>query len=200
MKRSMLGIVVQVVAGVALVAAAAWLLMDWLASEQMAHIPAGRRILRPPQDVQCLAQVDESIWAGGRDGLFVFAVDGSAQPVPAPLRGLHFVSALLRESDGGVWVAHEDGMSYWKSGAVKHFSAQAGAFPGRGLSVLRDREGTLWAGSERTLARLEGDVFRPLVMPDSFASSEVDVLYQDHAGALWIGDSSPRSPGLIRRD
>ena len=196
----MLGIVVQVVAGVALVAAAAWLLMDWLASEQMAHIPAGRRILRPPQDVQCLAQVDESIWAGGRDGLFVFAVDGSAQPVPAPLRGLHFVSALLRESDGGVWVAHEDGMSYWKSGAVKHFSAQAGAFPGRGLSVLRDREGTLWAGSERTLARLEGDVFRPLVMPDSFALSEVDVLYQDHAGALWIGDSSPRSPGLIRRD
>ncbi len=200
MKRTSLNRVLQVLAGILLVAVGAWLLMNWVAGERMARIPAGRSILRPPQDVQCLAQVDEAVWAGGKDGLFVFGVDGSARPVPTPLRGLHFVSAILRESDGGVWIAHEDGVTYWKGASAKHYSAQAEAFPGRGLSVLRDRDGTLWAGSDRTLARLEGDVFRPVAITESFGLTEAAVLFQDHAGALWIGDSSPRSPGLIRFD
>lgn len=200
MKRASLNMVLQVLAGILLVAGAAWLLMSWVAGERMAHIPVGRSILRPPRDVQCLAQVDETIWVGGKEGLFVFAIDGSPRPVPTPLRDLHFVSALLRENDGGVWVAHEDGMTYWKSGSVKHFSTQAGAFTGRGLSVLRDRDGTLWAGSDRILSRLEGDGFRPVAIPDSFGLTEAAVLFQDHAGVLWVGDSSPRSPGLIRFD
>jgi ligand-binding sensor domain-containing protein len=116
------------------------------------------------------------------------------------LRQLHFVAALLHEADGGVWIAHEDGVTHWLHGTAQHYSAQAGGFPGRGLSLLRDRDGTLWAGSERSLNRLDDATFRPLAIPESFELTEIDVLYQDRAGALWIGDASPRSPGLIRLD
>ena len=190
----------QIALGMAMMVLVAYLVMTWVASERRAHIPAGRTILRPPNDVYCLALIGGSVWAGGKEGLFIFASDGASQPVPEPLRKLHFVSALRYEVDGGVWIAHEDGMTYWKAPNARHYSTLAGAFPGRGLAVLRDRDGTLWAGSERVLARLEGDTFRSEAVPESFGLTEAAVLYQDRAGTLWIGDSSPRSPGLISRD
>lgn len=190
----------QIVLGMALVAVGVYFIMGWIASERHSRIPAGRTILRPPHDVQCLALIDGAIWAGGKEGLFMFASDGTSLSVPGPLRSLHFVSALMREDDGGVWIAHEDGMTHWKNTFVRHFSTLAGAFPGRGLAVLRDRDGTLWAGSDRNLVRLDGDTFRPVDLPEAFRLTEAAVLYQDHAGTLWIGDSSPRSPGLISRN
>ncbi len=200
MNRGPLVVVGQMVLGMALVALSAHFFIAWLSSERVAHLPAGRSILRPPQDVQCLALVNNTIWAGGKDGLFIFATNGSALPVPEPLRDLHFVAALLSEKDGGVWIAHEDGVSHWQRPVVRHYSVQAGAFPSRGLSVLRDRDGALWAGAERVLTRLDGSRFETVAIPESFALTEAAVLYQDRAGTLWIGDSSPRSPGLIRRD
>ena len=200
MTRRQFSVGAQIVLGMAFVALGAYFLVAWVNSQRVANFPPGRSILRPPHDVQCLARVDNTIWAGGKDGLFVFATDGSKLPVPEPLRGLHFVAALLSEADNGVWIAHEDGVTHWNGIAAQHYSAQAGAFPGRGLALLRDRERTLWAGAERTLNRLEGTRFVPVAVPESFALTEVDVLYQDRAGALWIGDASPRSPGLIRLD
>ena len=200
MKRSSLAVLSQIVLGIAFVALGVYVLTGWIASEREARIPAGRAILRPPHDVDCLAEIDGAVWAGGKEGLFVFARDGTALPVPEPLRSLRFVSALMREADGGVWIAHEDGMTHWSRDDAKHFSALAGAFPGRGLAVLRDRDGTLWAGSDRKLTRLDGEVFRPVAMPGAFGLTEAAVLYQDRAGTLWIGDSSPRSPGLISRN
>ena len=200
MKRSAFAGLLQLVLGMALVALMAYLFMNWIASERQARIPSGHTILRPPNDVNCLALIDGDVWAGGKEGLFIFASDGKVLAVPQALHGLHFVAALLREADGGVWIAHEDGMTHWKDAAARHFSTLAKAFPGRGLAVLRDRDGTLWAGSDRNLARLDGDLFRPVAVPEAFALTEVAVLYQDRVGTLWIGDSSPRSPGLISLD
>ena len=200
MTRQPVIVALQIIIGMALVALGAYFLVTWVGHQRAAHFPAGRSILRPPHDVQCLARVDNTIWAGGKDGLFVFAADGSAGLVPEALRQLHFVAALLHEADGGVWIAHEDGITHWGHGTAQHYSAQAGDFPGRGLSLLRDHDGALWAGSERALTRLHGSRFQPVAIPESFALTEIAVLYQDRSGALWIGDSSPRSPGVVRRD
>ncbi len=190
----------QIAFGMVFVVLIVYLLSGWIASERDAHIPPGRMILRPPHDVNCLALIDDAIWAGGKDGLFVFASNGTALVTQEPLRSLRFVTALLREADGSVWIAHEDGMTHWKNAVARHFSTLAGSFPGRGLAVLRDRDGVLWAGSDRGLAKLVGDRFIPVVIPDEFLLTEVAVLFQDSVGALWLGDSSPRSPGLVRWD
>ncbi len=197
MKRHSIVSLAQVVLGATLVTLVVYSVLAWMAAERTAHLPKGHVNLRPPSDVYCLALVDGAIWAGGKEGLFVFARDASALPVPADLRQLHFVSALLAEADGGVWLAHEDGMTHWTRTATRHYSTLATAFVGRGLSVLRDRDGVLWAGSDRHLLRLQGDAFRPVAIPEAFGLTEAAVLYQDRAGLLWIGDASPRSPGLI---
>ncbi len=195
-KRSLLA-VAQLLVGMALVTGLAYGVLVWMARDRASHMPVGYSILRPPNDVYCLAQVNGTVWAGGREGLFVFARDGSALVVPEPLQKLQFVSALLAQADGSVWLAHEDGMTHWSSTATKHYSTLAGDFSGRGLAVLRDRDGVLWAGSDRHLLRLQEGAFRPVPVPEAFGLTEVAVLYQDRDGILWIGDSSPRSPGLI---
>jgi ligand-binding sensor domain-containing protein len=200
MKRELLSGLLQLALGIATVALAAYLAAAWLASERAANIPAGRQIIRPPHDVACLAVVDGAVWAGGKEGLFQFAADGRPLVVPVPLQGLRFVAALLPEADGSVWVAHEDGVSRWRAGTLRHYSTLAGAFPGRGLALLRDRAGTLWAGSDRSLTRLVADAFVRVPLPDAFGLTEAAVLFEDDSGRLWIGDSSPRSPGLVRRD
>ena len=200
MKRALVAGLLQLALGIATVGIAAYLVSSWIASQRAAGIPAGRIIIRPPHDVSCLAVVAGTIWAGGKEGLFQFAVDGSPQALPAPLQRLRFVAALLAEADGGVWIAHEDGISRWQAGTLRDYSAVAGRFPGRGLSLLRDRAGRLWAGSDRSLTRLEAESFTHVPVPAAFGLTEAAVLFEDDSGRLWVGDSSPRSPGLVRLD
>ncbi len=173
--------------------------LHWLERHRLASLPPGRLILRPPQDVESLAVIQGQIWAGGRDGLALFRVDGQVAPVPPPLRSLRFVRRLLVEPDGSVWIAHEDGISRWQAAGVRHWSLQAGTFPGSGLALSRDSSGTLWAGSNRGLSRLHGDRFEPVPLPDFTGLSNVSLLYGDRRGGLWIGNDSPRSLGLLRR-
>ena len=200
MKHPRLTGLVQIVVGVALVGLTVFAIGSWIDRHREANIPAGRSILRPPHDVNCLVMVDGTLWAGGKEGLFLFATDGSRRPLPAPLATLRFVAALLPEADGSVWLAHEDGVSRWQNGTLHHYSALAGAFPGRGLALLRRRDGSLWAGSDHALARLDGDRFTIQSIPEGIRPNEVAVLFEDSVGTLWIGDSSPRSPGLLSLD
>jgi len=199
-------VVLQVVLGIALAAGLAQAGLSWLASARAARVPAGHLVLRPPADVQALALVEGLVWSGGKDGLALFDSQARPQPVPAGLAALRFVGALLSEPDGSVWIAHEDGVTQWRRPAagqdasIVHYSSLAGAFPGRGLALRRDRTGTLWAGSDRGLARLLGAAFVPVPFTPEINPMSVDLIYEDRAGTLWLGDGSPRAPGLVRRE
>lgn len=174
-------------------------ILHWLEQHRQAALPPGRHILRPPQDVETLAVVDGGIWAGGTDGLAIFTVDGQPRPVPPALQSLRFIRRLLAERDGTVWIAHEDGISRWRDRRLRHWSARAKAFPGRGLALGRDAAGRLWAGSSRGLTLWHQDGFRPVPLPGGLGQAAISMLYGDRAGGLWVGSDAPGSPGLLRR-
>lgn len=200
MMRTRLAMVAQMLLGLTLVAMVAQGILAWLASERAARIPPGRTILRPPHDVNCLAVIGGVIWAGGKEGVFRFTPDGNPMAVPEELKDLRFVTAMIVDQDRVTWIAHEDGVTHWNPTATLHDSTQAGDFPGRGLALLRDRAGTLWAGSDAGLVKQVDGRFRLVTVPDAMALPQVDVLFEDRDGVLWIGDASPRSPGLLRLD
>jgi ligand-binding sensor domain-containing protein len=55
-------------------------------------------------------------------------------------------------------------------------------------SILADREGTLWFGSEYDgLARFDGRGWRTFAEADGLAAAEVKVIVQDVDGDLWLG-------------
>lgn len=185
--------------GALLVAAVTAGALQWLERHRQAVLPPGRRILRPPQDVETLAVVAGTLWAGGRDGLSIFTLQGSRLAVPQALQSLRFVRQLLTENDGTVWIAHEDGISRWRDQRIQHWSTRASTFPGRGLALSRDAAGTLWAGSSRGLTRWQQNRFAPVPLPHGLDQAAVSMLYSDHAGGLWVGSDAPQSPGLLRR-
>src|SRR6476660_3826178 len=62
-------------------------------------------------------------------------------------------------------------------------------------SILQDRTGYLWVGTQNGLFRYDGYQFLRFGMEDGLPSSSVESLHEDRAGTLWIGTTS----GLARR-
>lgn len=60
-------------------------------------------------------------------------------------------------------------------------------------TILQDREGYLWFGTDNGLFRFDGYEFSRLTVDDSLADNRVTALAQDSTGRLWIGHAN----GLI---
>ncbi|MBK1720281.1 ligand-binding sensor domain-containing protein [Thiocystis violacea] len=195
--RPVLAGALQLLLGAGLLMGVTYGVLQALAMDRLAHLPAGWSIIQAPADVASLARVGDRIWAGGAEGLALFSVGGEAQPLPAELTSLRFVSALRAEPDGSVWIAHEVGVSRWRPGTLENFDIPDGRVPGRVLSLHRDRSGTLWVGHERGLVRWIDGHFESVTPPAGFSLGPVDAIWMDRTGTLWLGDSSPRSAGLV---
>jgi ligand-binding sensor domain-containing protein/signal transduction histidine kinase len=57
------------------------------------------------------------------------------------------------------------------------------------LSLLQDREGFLWAGTESGLFRYDGSRFQAFGRRDGLQSSSISRLLEDRDGTLWVGTS-----------
>ncbi len=102
------------------------------------------------------------------------------------------VSALCEGADGVVWLGTiRRGLFFWKDGAIHQFSDQALA----GLnihSVVADRRGQIWVGTERGLICYDAAGQRK---PLPFPWYETRALLEDKEGAIWVGTSGG---GLVR--
>jgi streptogramin lyase len=54
------------------------------------------------------------------------------------------------------------------------------------LALFEDRDGTLWAGNERGLERLDDPDFRPLGEPEGLTDASAFGVLEDSTGAMWI--------------
>lgn len=56
------------------------------------------------------------------------------------------------------------------------------------LDMLEDRDGRIWFGHfGYGLSVYDGQVFQTLARRDMLISNAVQILYEDKAGAIWIG-------------
>ena len=54
------------------------------------------------------------------------------------------------------------------------------------LSVLQDRTGYLWVGTQNGLYRFDGTEFRGYGMQDGLPSSRIHALHEARDGTLWV--------------
>jgi signal transduction histidine kinase/ligand-binding sensor domain-containing protein len=113
--------------------------------------------------------------------------------------GSSFINSLMRDSRGFLWVCTRDGLSRFDgSRFVTYQIGDSGAAPGI-ERIIESRKGVYWISTTGGLFRFDPDV--PPIADQSksagratlnaeFVSEERGVLYEDHAGDLWLGTSN----------
>lgn len=155
---------------------------------QFAHTAWGSKD-GAPGPVTALAQTSDGfLWVGSSDGLYRF--DGVVFERYEPHSGGPFpvgaVTALLALPNGDLWIAFAPGaLDLLRNGKVTSYSTRDG-LPSQDIwSLAQDRDGTIWAGTNDGLVRLEGDRWKEAGIDWNFQGRAVRALFVDRQGTLW---------------
>jgi ligand-binding sensor domain-containing protein len=176
--------------GVLLLCPYAFALDPSLDVSQYAHTSWKIREGFPKGMIPSIAQTpDGYLWLGTDLGLIRF--DGVQNvpwqaPADQPLPSI-FVMSLLAASDGTLWIGTQKGLASWKDSKLTQYPALIGLDV---VTLLEDREGTVWAGmlgtpTGRLCAIQKGSVH--CYGEDGSFGMGVFSLREDSKGNLWVG-------------
>jgi ligand-binding sensor domain-containing protein/two-component sensor histidine kinase len=122
-------------------------------------------------------------------GKFILLTD------PSSLAG-DFPSALQVDHNGNLWILGVRGLiERLPDGRLRRYGSREGLSDSYGLNAIReDRGGTLWVGTDRGIARLEGSRFHTSSETAGAEHTAVRCLFEDREGNFWVGSNN----GLAR--
>ncbi len=177
-----------------------WVLLQWVSGVALAGLPekgvhsfASRLWQRedglPHNAVQAVAQTpDGYLWVGTQDGLARF--DGTEfEPVelPGTHPKRHWINALLAAPDGALWIATGgDGIYEFQHGRFTRHSLSNRA-DATVLSLLRDAEGGVWAGTRGGTVRLQDGRVEHFPNSRALTVDTARALALDDGGQIWVG-------------
>ncbi|HEU5161921.1 MAG TPA: two-component regulator propeller domain-containing protein, partial [Thermoanaerobaculia bacterium] len=139
--------------------------------------------------IQSLLCDGDRLWIGtGAGGVATFE-NGRFRRVPGFSSDV--VWDLEPGAKGAIWAATQKGIAVIDGRRIRRI-AIPGAPPSEPfLTVIRDRHGVMWAGSESgLLARIDGDAIRTWGPTDGLPSAPIRALVEGPDGSIWIGSDS----------
>lgn len=150
--------------------------------------PQGWTIVRPPQEISSLALLGNTVWAGGRGGLYAIdRLTGQLRRIPSGTHRLRYVKDLLTDTAGALWVAHEDGVT-----RVLEAGSQTFPFPTPVLALTQLRDGSLWAGTVNGLSSFADGKWQRIEGPGA------SFLFEDSQRRIWAALDDPEKGGVSR--
>lgn len=96
----------------------------------------------------------------------------------------------IQAKDGNLWFAtigagvyRYDGIS----GKFTNFTMKDGLLSNNVSSLIEDRAGNLWIGTESGVNRYDGKTFTDVTMKNGLCGSFVNCVFEDRTGNLWFG-------------
>jgi ligand-binding sensor domain-containing protein len=148
----------------------------------------------PEEPVQALAQTpDGYLWIGTSGGLVRF--DGAEMVVfnreNTPALRENSIFCLFVSRSGDLWIGTEGGgLMRYRSGTFQRFAGEEGLSNGFVRSVLEDRQGQFWVGTDDGLFRLRGGRLERVDGRAGIPAVAVHDIREDSRGRLWAGGSA----------
>jgi ligand-binding sensor domain-containing protein len=197
-KRTFVAIA-QLAGGVAIVVIALFAAGAVIGYVQENTTPEGWQIIRPPAEVSALLVAGDTVWTGGKDGVILIdRTSGTRLPLPAKAPDFNHVRAIISDSTGGIWIAHDGGLVEFRSGVWTVHAPGEGVPVRKCLSIIERRDGTLLVGSEGLIGVYDGHDWTQFSIPPGTTIASADVLFEDSSSDLWIGSGHPTLGGLYR--
>jgi signal transduction histidine kinase/ligand-binding sensor domain-containing protein len=145
---------------------------------------------------------DGNLWIGTSDAGLVH-IHGGRTDVLKQADGLSgdFITALLIDREGNIWVASDGGLDRFREFAASTVSLSQGLSNASILSVLADRDGSVWLSTRRGLNRWNNGhitIFGNSPGNGLLNGNYAGTLFQDRRGRVWA--STLREFGYLESD
>ena len=116
-------------------------------------------------------------------------VDGKAEAYPLPgIRRLFRPIRLLRDRDGGLWIATTDqGLLHVHQGRTDQFARSDGLSDDFVQGLFEDREGNLWVVTVDGLDRFRDFAIPSLSIKQGLSNASVSSVLAARDGSVWLG-------------
>ncbi len=98
------------------------------------------------------------------------------------------VFSICEDQSHAIWVGTREGLSRFQDGRWRVFT-EADGIPGIIQVLYPARDGSLWIGTRSGLVHRSHDRFTTFTTSDGLSNNNILSLFEDGAGALWIGTS-----------
>lgn len=138
-----------------------------------------------PRAAHALLPRPDGLWVGSVGRVFVIE-PGQTRLLPLPDEAQDAVVTELLEAQGRLWAGTSAGLFFREGDRWQRYEGGAPLDRSSIELLYEDRDGNLWVGMVRGLARLQAGRVRELV-PDDPLATAVRAAYEDREGNLWLG-------------
>jgi ligand-binding sensor domain-containing protein len=114
-------------------------------------------------------------------------IENSTEQTSATQIG-EYVVETFQDSKGNLWFGTlEKGAAKYDGTALKYLTKTDGLPSNRIVSIIEDKAGNLWLGTDVGISKYDGTSFTNFSEEDGLISNMVSVIYIDSKGITWVG-------------
>ena len=144
----------------------------------------------PPADISSMVEGENgALWLSLGRGIKQL-VDGKIKQYPSPIKDEPHAHRFLRDTDGGLWIASNQGLLHWHHGLVDTFTTGDGLSGDNIADLFEDREGTIWVATLDGLDRFRNFAVPTISMKQGLQNRLATSVLAAKDGSVWIGTIS----------